>query len=110
MAIDTTTLASELGTYSMKSKEDVAILFVTRDNKSFCINVVGSNINREDGNLPNEVILSEKPLNNFKIISRIASDETYSKNMFGTKCRVIANSIEDKLKSFAILKELRHCL
>lgn len=110
MAIETRTLASELGTYSMKSKEDIAILFATRDNKSFCINVTGSDANRADGNLPNQILLTEKPLDNYKLIARIVSDEAYSKTMFGSRCRVIANSIEDKLKSFAILKELRHCL
>ena len=110
MTIVRTTLASQLKNQLIKTNENISVFFISKDNKSFCINVSSSNVPREDGSFPNEVILTEKPLDNYKVIARVVSDEIYSKKMFGTKCRVIANSIEDKLKSFAILNELRNCL
>lgn len=110
MSIERKTLASELNFSSLNSNEDISILFATNDNKSFCINVASVQNNRTDGIFPNEIILTEKPLNNFKIISRIITDKTYSEDMFNSRCKIVANSIEDKLKSFAIISELRNCL
>jgi hypothetical protein len=110
MSIERKTLATELNFSSMISSEDISILFATNDNKSFCINIASCKNDRTDGIFPNEIILSEKPLNNFKIISRIITDKNYSRDMFNSRCKVIANSIEDKLKSFAIINELRNCL
>lgn len=110
MSIERKTLASELHFSQMISNEDISILFASNDNKSFSINVASCNNNRTDGIFPNEIILSEKPLDNFKIISRVISDKNYSEDMFNSRCKVIANSLEDKLKSFAIIKELNNCL
>lgn len=112
MSIAQKVLASSLGvTTAFKTKDNVSIVIVTGDNKSFCINLVGNNQVQEGGHLPNSVILTEKPIDNFKVICRLVTEEKYSLNMFNTnKYRVIANSLEDKLKSFAILKELRNCI
>lgn len=110
MAIKTMTLASQFKIANLKTKENISIVFVSKDNKSFSVNVANSDIERTDNCMPNSITLSELPLNNYKIISRIVSNEIYSKKMFSSGCRIIANSIEDKLKSFAIIKELRNCM
>jgi hypothetical protein len=111
MTIGTHVLASSLQNEISRSKENISIVCVSRDNKCFSINLVSSKVEREDGHMPNSIILTEQPLENFRIISRIASDEVFSRDLFNNKaCRVIANSIEDKLKSFTIIRELRNCL
>lgn len=104
------TLASQFENHLLKTKEDISILFISADNKSFCINVSSLDKERTDDMLPNEISLSEKPLTNYRVIARIISPGPYSKNMFNSKCRVIANSLEDKLKSFAIIENLKNCL
>jgi hypothetical protein len=110
MLIKNTVIASSLQNDMSRSEENVSIVCVSRDNKSFCINLLSSSLVREDEILPGSVVLSEKPMEGCKIISRVVSDDVFSKDLFSTKCRVIANSLEDKLKSFVILRELRNCL
>jgi hypothetical protein len=110
MIIKNRVLASQLQNETSRSKENVSIVCVSRDNKSFSINLASSDVTREDDHMPNSVVLSELPLENFKVISRVVSDNLFSKDMFNARCRVIANSIEDKLKSYAIIRELNNCI
>lgn len=110
MAIKTTTLASQFKISNLKTKEKLSIVFVSKDNKSFSLNVASSDIDNAMGFMPNSIVLSEHPLDGHRVICRIVSGEVYSKKMFSSGCRIIANSLEDKLKSYAIIKELRDCI
>ena len=99
-------LASSFKNVDIFSTEDIAILFVSKDNKSITFNIC-SNADRADGYIPKSIILTEMPKENFKIIARIISDIDFPLN-FDVKDsnRVIANSLEDKLKTDLILKEI----
>lgn len=110
MAIVEKVLSSNLKRDFLKTKENISVVCISKDNKSFCINVVSNKTDRTDGRVPNSIILSEQPLEGFGVICRIMSDRNLSKDMFTGKCRVIANSLENKLKSFTIIKELRNCI
>ena len=103
-------LASSFKDMTIFSTEGVAILFVSKDNKTVTFNIC-SNADRTDGYIPKSIILTETPKKNFKIIARIVSDVDFPLN-FDVKesNRVIANSLEDKLKTDIILKEISQLL
>lgn len=103
-------LATELKNKSITSNEDLSILYVSKDNRTLCLNVCSSKPDRTDSYIPNSIILTEKPINNFKLLSRVVSDYPYPENLFKVGSRVIANSLKDKLKSYVILKELNDCV
>jgi hypothetical protein len=106
-------LASSLPTAGMTTRESCSIVFVSRDNKSFAINLVSSIAPEvETDNIPGSVIASDVPIEGFKVLCRIVSDQDMSKNVFkdNARCKVIANSLEDKLKAYRILAELESCL
>lgn len=103
-------LATELKDKSIHSNTDLSILFVSKDNRTMCLNICSNKANRSDQYIPNSIILTEVPLNNFNVISRIVSDLPYPENFYKLGGRVIANSLKDKLKSYVILKEIKNCL
>jgi hypothetical protein len=103
-------LATEFVNKNIYSSEDVSIVFVSKDNRTLYLNVCSDKVERADHYIPKSIILTEAPLNNFKVISKIVSEAAYPSNLFSVGGRVIANSLKDKLKSFVILKEIKNCL
>lgn len=103
-------LATGLPSKNVYLVEDSSILFVSKDNQTIALNFCSNKAERSDQYIPNSIILTEKPIGNFKVLSRVISSVPYPDNLFDSDNRVIANSMKDKLKSFLILKELRNCM
>jgi hypothetical protein len=103
-------LAANLKKTFLKTEINSAISIVSKDNKTFAINIASNQVERSDGLIPNSVILTEKPIENFKVICRVLTENVMSTSVFDGNCRIIANSRIDKLKSYAILKELKDCI
>lgn len=112
--MDPVILASSLDDDKLRTEENISVLVVSQDNKTFAINMVGSHsgeVNEDHArHLPGCVSLTEKPLENFRVISRIISKNKMNRNVFKDNCRVVANSLEDKLKSYVVLKRLKDLL
>lgn len=108
---ETTILASSLPGAATKTKENCSIVFVSKDNKSFAINLLSS-ISTDPDTLPGSVTATSAVPSNSRVIARIVSDQEMSKNTFATisKCKVIANSVDDRLKAYKILRELESVL
>lgn len=103
-------LATELRNKNITSNEDLSILYVSKDNRTICFNICSAKPDRSDTYIPNSIVLTEKPINNFKLLSRVVSDYPYPENLFRLGSRVIADSLKDKLKSYVIIKELTDCI
>ena len=106
-------LASSLPGNGMTTRESCSIVFVSRDNKSFAINLASSIAPQGDTDIiPGSVIASDVPIEGYKILCRIVSDQDMSKSAFkdNARCKVIANSLDDRLKAYRIIVELGACL
>jgi hypothetical protein len=112
LVIRPTTLASSLGSQGVKSKENYSIVFVSKDNKSFVISLVSSIAIPDATILPGSVRLTDSIPENFKVICKIISSQNMSEHAFKelTTCKVIANSLDDRLKAYTFLRELERCL
>lgn len=107
----TTILASSLPRSASKTKENCSIVFVSKDNKSFAINLLSST-STDLESIPGSVTATAVAPKDSKVLCRIVSDQAMSKNTFKdiARCKVIANSLNDRLKAFRILSELESCL
>jgi len=110
MSIVEGVVASKFSSDLIATHEDVSIVIISSDNKSFSLNVTSSKEGRTDGQLPGSTILTEQPLPNYRTICRIVSEEKFGSEMLKGRCRIISNSLEDKLKSYAIIKFLNNCM
>lgn len=111
MSVPQKILATRFRSENLRTRDNVSIVVVSKDNRSFCINVVGCRTAGDPTLIPNSVILSEQPLENFSVLSRVAVDSKMSLEMFDIgEGRIIANSLADKLKTYTILRELVECV
>lgn len=106
-----TILASSLPRSASKTKENCSIVFVSKDNKSFAINLLSST-STDPESIPGSVTVTSVAPKDSKILCRIVSDQNMTRNAFTdiAKCKVIANSVNDRLKAYRILNELESCL
>lgn len=94
----------------LQFKESVSVTFIAKNNESFAINVTGGEPKPEMTTLPCSIIVSKTPLPNYKVIGRVVTDTEIGRNYANGNCRVIANSLNDKLKILNIVENLHKCL
>lgn len=94
----------------LQFKESVAVTFVAKNNESFTINVTGGEPKPEMTMIPCSIILTKTPLEHYKVIGRVVTDTEIGRNYANGNCRVIANSLNDKLKILNIVDNLHKCL
>lgn len=94
----------------LQFKDSVSISFVAKDNSSFAINVTGGEPKPDTTLIPCSIVLSKTPLENYKTIGRVVTDKELNRSYATGACRIIANSLNDKLKILNVLENLHKCL